>query len=166
VGEIVSSGPQIFLGYWKNPAATEAAFIELEGRRFFRTGDLGYYDDEGYFFIVDRLKRMINASGYKVWPAEVESMLYDHPDIQEACIIGTLDPHRGETVKAVIVLKESSRGKVHAEEIVTWARGKMAAYKVPRVVEFVASLPKTATGKIQWRALQEAEKARLQSIKA
>jgi fatty-acyl-CoA synthase len=166
VGEIVSSGPQIFLGYWKNPAATEAAFIELEGRRFFRTGDLGYYDDEGYFFIVDRLKRMINASGYKVWPAEVESMLYDHPDIQEACIIGTLDPHRGETVKAVIVLKESSRGKVHAEEIVSWARGKMAAYKVPRVVEFVASLPKTATGKIQWRALQEAEKARLQSIKA
>jgi len=166
VGEIVSSGPQIFLGYWKNPAATEAAFIELEGRRFFRTGDLGYYDDEGYFFIVDRLKRMINASGYKVWPAEVESMLYDHPDIQEACIIGTLDPHRGETVKAVIVLKESSRGKVHAEEIVSWARGKMAAYKVPRVVEFVASLPKTATGKIQWRALQEAEKARLQSSKA
>ena len=165
VGEIVSSGPQIFLGYWKNPAATEAAFIELEGRRFFRTGDLGYYDDEGYFFIVDRLKRMINASGYKVWPAEVESMLYDHPDIQEACIIGTLDPHRGETVKAVIVLKESSRGKVHAEEIVSWARGKMAAYKVPRVVEFVASLPKTATGKIQWRALQDAEKARLESIK-
>jgi fatty-acyl-CoA synthase len=160
VGEIVSAGPQIFLGYWKNAAATEAAFIELGGRRFFRTGDLGYFDEEGYFFIVDRLKRMINAAGYKVWPAEVESMLYDHPDIQEACIIGTEDPRRGETVKAVVVLREASRGKVRPEDIVSWAREKMAAYKVPRVVEFVSSLPKTATGKIQWRALQDAEKAR------
>jgi fatty-acyl-CoA synthase len=157
VGEIVSSGPQIFLGYWKNAAATQAAFIELEGRRFFRTGDLGYYDEEGYFFIVDRLKRMINASGYKVWPAEVESTLYHHPDVQEACIIGTRDPHRGETVKAFVVLKEASRGKVRPEDIISWSREKMAAYKVPRVVEFVASLPKSATGKIQWRALQEAE---------
>lgn len=164
VGEIVSSGPQIFLGYWKNPAATEASFIDVDGRRYFRTGDLGYYDDEGYFFIVDRLKRMINASGYKVWPAEVEAMLYDHPDIQEACIIGAGDAHRGETVKAVVVLKESSRGKVDAEAIVNWARGRMAAYKVPRVVEFVSVLPKTATGKIQWRVLQEAEKARATSV--
>lgn len=163
VGEIVSCGPQIFLGYWKNPAATEASFMELDGRRFFRTGDLGYYDDEGYFFIVDRLKRMINAAGYKVWPAEVEAMLYDHPDIQEACIIGAGDAHRGETVKAMVVLKDASRGKVDAEDIVNWARGRMAAYKVPRVVEFVSMLPKTATGKIQWRVLQEAEKARAQS---
>ena len=108
VGEIVSSGPQIFKGYWKNPEATAACFIELDGKPFFRTGDLGRYDEEGYFFIVDRLKRMINASGYKVWPAEVESMLYSHPDVQEACIIGTIDPHRGETVKAVVVLKAAS----------------------------------------------------------
>ena len=156
-GEIVSHGPQIFLGYWKNPAATEAAFIDIEGRRFFRTGDLGYYDEDGYFFIVDRLKRMINASGYKVWPAEVESMLYRHPDIREACIIGTQDPRRGETVKAVVVLKEGRQGKVSGDEIMTWARGQMAAYKVPRMVEFVESLPKSATGKIQWRLLQEAE---------
>jgi fatty-acyl-CoA synthase len=157
VGEIVSSGPQILLGYWKNPAATQASFIELDGRRFFRTGDLGYYDEEGYFFIVDRLKRMINASGYKVWPAEVEATLYHHPDVQEACIIGTHDPHRGETVKALVVLKESSRGKLAPEDIVSWSREKMAAYKVPRVVEFVSNLPKSATGKIQWRALQEDE---------
>jgi fatty-acyl-CoA synthase len=156
-GEIVSHGPQVFAGYWKNPSATQATFIELGGKRFFRTGDLGYYDEDGYFFIVDRLKRMINASGYKVWPAEVESMLYRHPDIQEACIIGTHDERRGETVKAVVVLKESSRGKTCEEDITEWARANMAAYKVPRVVEFVERLPKSATGKIQWRLLQETE---------
>ncbi len=166
VGEIVSSGPQIFVGYWKSPAATEAAFIDIRGKRFFRTGDLGYYDEEGYFFIVDRLKRMINASGYKVWPAEIETMLYHHPDIQEACIIGTTDAHRGETVKAMVVLKEESRGKVQPEDIVAWARENMAAYKVPRVVEFVASLPKSATGKVQWRTLQEAENRRTRNVQA
>ena len=161
VGEIVSSGPQIFLGYWKNPDATAASFIELGGKRFFRTGDLGYYDEDGYFFIVDRLKRMINASGYKVWPAEVEATLYHHADVHEACVIGTQDPRRGETVKAVVVLKEASRGKVREEDIVAWSRERMAAYKVPRVVEFVATLPKSATGKIQWRQLQEAENRKL-----
>jgi len=109
VGEIVSSGPQIFRGYWKIPEATAACFIEIDGKRFFRTGDLGYYDEEGYFFIVDRLKRMINASGYKVWPAEVEAILYGNPHVQEACIISTSDSLRGETVKAVIVLKATSR---------------------------------------------------------
>ncbi|HZP92951.1 MAG TPA: long-chain fatty acid--CoA ligase [Burkholderiales bacterium] len=162
VGEIVSCGPQVFLGYWKNPAATEACFIALDGKRFFRTGDLGYYDEDGYFFLVDRLKRMINASGYKVWPAEVEAALYHHPDVQEACVIGTQDPRRGETVKAVVVLKEGSRGKISPEDIIDWSRRKMAAYKVPRVVEFAPALPKSATGKIQWRLLQEAENARLQ----
>ena len=161
VGEIVSSGPQIFLGYWKNADATAASFIELGGKRFFRTGDLGYYDEDGYFFIVDRLKRMINASGYKVWPAEVEATLYHHADVHEACVIGTQDPRRGETVKAVVVLKEASRGKVREEDIVAWSRERMAAYKVPRVVEFVATLPKSATGKIQWRQLQEAENRKL-----
>jgi fatty-acyl-CoA synthase len=160
VGEIVTSGPQVFLGYWGNPKATEACFFERDGKKFFRTGDLGRIDEEGYFFLVDRLKRMINASGMKVWPAEVEAMMYAHPDIQEACIISAKDEHRGETVKAVVVLKAARRGHVSAEEITTWAREKMAAYKVPRVVEFVESLPKTATGKIMWRALQEKENAR------
>jgi fatty-acyl-CoA synthase len=156
-GEIVSSGPQVFLGYWKNPEATAAAFVEIEGKRYFRTGDLGYRDEEGYFFIVDRLKRMINASGYKVWPAEVEAILYHNPHVREACVIGTRDERRGESVKAVVVLKDDSRGKVRGEDIVEWARGHMAAYKVPRAVEFVDALPKTATGKIQWRMLQETE---------
>jgi fatty-acyl-CoA synthase len=160
VGEIITHGPQVFQGYWKQAKATAEAFLEHDGKKFFRTGDLGYYDEEGYFFITDRLKRMINCSGFKVWPAEVEAMLYAHPDIQEACVISAKDAHRGETVKAVVVLKAPSRGKVDAEAIVAWAREKMAAFKAPRQVEFVEALPKTATGKIFWRKLQEEENKR------
>ena len=161
VGEIVSSGPQVFQGYWKSPEASAACFIELEGKRFFRTGDLGRVDEDGYYFIVDRLKRMINASGYKVWPAEVEAMLYHHADVREACVIGTQDPRRGETVKAFVVLKDASRGKVAPKDIIAWSREKMAAYKVPRVIEFVDTLPKSATGKVQWRLLQEDENKKI-----
>jgi fatty-acyl-CoA synthase len=159
VGEIIVHGPQVFQGYWKQPEATAEAFIEHDGKRFFRTGDLGYYDDEGYFFITDRLKRMINCSGFKVWPAEVEAMLYAHPAIQEACVIGARDGYRGETVKAVVVLKSAAKGTA-PQEIIDWARGRMAAFKVPRVVQFVDQLPKTATGKILWRELQEEENRR------
>jgi fatty-acyl-CoA synthase len=156
VGEIVVHGPQVFKGYWKQPEASAQAFVEHDGKRFFRTGDLGYYDEEGYFFITDRLKRMINCSGFKVWPAEVEAMLYAHPAIQEACVIGSRDAYRGETVKALVVLRSSSKN-TSSEEIIEWARGKMAAFKVPRVLQFVDELPKTATGKILWRKLQEEE---------
>jgi fatty-acyl-CoA synthase len=160
VGEIITHGPQVFQGYWKQPKASADAFLEHDGKKFLRTGDLGYYDEEGYFFITDRLKRMINASGFKVWPAEVEAMLYGHPDIQEACVIGTRDAHRGETVKAVVVLKPAARGRVKADDVVAWAKEHMAAFKYPRVVEFVEQLPKTATGKIFWRKLQEEENKR------
>jgi len=160
VGEIVSHGPQIFRGYWRNDEATRAAFIELDGKRFFRTGDLGYVDEDGYFFLVDRLKRMINASGYKVWPAEVEAQMYQHPAIQEACVIASKDAHRGETVKAVVVLRPTHKGQVTEGDIIEWTRQNMAVYKHPRMVEFVDALPKSATGKVQWRALQEAEIAR------
>jgi len=156
VGEIVVHGPQVFQGYWKQPEETARAFLELDGKRFFRTGDLGYYDEDGYFFITDRLKRMINCSGFKVWPAEVEAMLYAHPAIQEACVIGTRDSYRGESVKAVVVRRQGFDA-VKAEDIIDWARGRMAAFKVPRVVQFVGELPKTATGKILWRELQEQE---------
>ena len=156
VGEIIVHGPQVFRGYWKQPEATAQAFVDHDGKRFFRTGDLGYYDDEGYFFITDRLKRMINCSGFKVWPAEVESMLYAHPAIQEACVIGSPDGYRGETVKAVVVLRREAKGTA-AQEIIDWARSRMAAFKVPRAVQFVDALPKTATGKILWRKLQEEE---------
>ena len=157
VGEILSRGPQVFKGYWRNPEATAAAFVQHDGQTFFRTGDLGRVDEDGYFFMVDRLKRMINAAGYKVWPAEVETILYRHPDVQEACVIGTPDAARGETVKALVVLEAGRAGAVSAEEIIGWARENMAAYKIPRVVEFVDKLPKSATGKVLWRALQEHE---------
>jgi len=159
IGEIVSRGPMLFRGYWKNPEATAAAFVEIDGRRFFRTGDLGHMDADGYFFITDRLKRMINASGFKVWPSEVELLLYKHPAVQEACVISAQDAYRGETVKAVVVLRADARGLVLEREIVTWAHENMAAYKAPRIVEFVEILPKSGAGKVMWRLLQDKENA-------
>jgi fatty-acyl-CoA synthase len=146
----------VFDGYWNAPEATREAFASIDGKRYLRTGDLGYMDGDGYFFVVDRLKRMINASGYKVWPAEVEAMLFEHPAIQEACVIATHDPRRGESVKALIVLRNGERAT--EGDIVSWARERMASYKVPRVIQFAANLPRTASGKVQWRLLQEAEK--------
>lgn len=157
VGEIVCRGPQIMLGYWRNPQADAQAFIDIEGQRFFRTGDLGCTDEDGYFFLRDRLKRMINASGYKVWPTEVETAMYAHPAIHEACVIGVPDGRRGETVKALVVLKPGQRDAASAESLIAWCREHMAVYKAPRQIEFRESLPRTATGKIAWRALQEAE---------
>jgi fatty-acyl-CoA synthase len=156
-GEIIMCGPQNFSGYWKQPQATAAAFIELDGKRFFRSGDLGHVDDEGYFFLTDRLKRMINASGFKVWPAEVEALMFRHPAIQEACIISTRDAYRGESVKAVVVLRADAKGKVTEDDIISWCKEHMAAYKYPRVIQFVDALPKSGSGKVMWRALQEAE---------
>ena len=162
-GEIVVAGPQVMRGYWNDPAATAQAFIEIGGKRFLRTGDLAMVDADGYFFMVDRLKRMINASGYKVWPAEVEALLYHHPAILEACVIAASDAKRGETVKALVVLKEASRGQVTEQQVIDWAHAHMAAYKSPRIVEFVPSLPKSGSGKVQWRELQERELAQRRS---
>ena len=158
VGEIVVAGPQLFAGYWNRPDATAEAFFERDGRRFLRTGDLGYYDEEGYFFITDRLKRMINASGYKVWPAEVEAMLHGHPEIREACVIAAADARRGETVKAVVVARDPDRPPA-PEDIQAWCRERMASYKVPRIVAIAPSLPRSGSGKVLWRVLQDQENA-------
>jgi fatty-acyl-CoA synthase len=158
-GEIVMRGPQIFAGYWHKPDETVRAFVELDGKSFFRSGDLGRIDADGYFFIVDRLKRMINASGFKVWPSEVEAQIYQHPAVVEVCVIATRDAYRGESVKAVIVPRPEWRGRVDAQGLIDWCREIMAAYKVPRVVEFVEALPKSGSGKIMWRELQERELA-------
>lgn len=155
-GELVTRGAQIMQGYWNNPTADADAFFLLDGERYFRTGDLGRVDEDGYFFVTDRLKRMINASGYKVWPAEVENALYEHPAVHEACVIGVPDVCRGETVKALLVLRPEARDSAREDEVIAWARTRMAAYKAPRIVEFVDSLPKSSTGKILWRQLQEA----------
>ena len=157
VGEIVSNGPQVTVGYWNRPAETEAAFIELDGKRFFRTGDLAYYDEDGYFFMVDRVKRMINASGFKVWPSEVESMMYRNPAIHECCVISSPHPRRGETVKACVVLTPEADGTTTADDIIAWCKEEMAAYKVPEIIEFVSELPKSPTGKLMWKALQDEE---------
>ena len=121
---------------------------------------MGRIDEDGYFFMTDRLKRMINASGYKVWPAEVEALLYHHPAIQEACVIGAPDGKRGETVKALVVLREGQQGQVSEQDIIRWTHEHMAVYKSPRLVEFVSALPKSGSGKILWRELQEKEFAR------
>ncbi|HSW06149.1 long-chain fatty acid--CoA ligase [Aquabacterium sp.] len=162
-GEIVVHGPQVMQGYWNNPQASADSFIEIDGKRFLRTGDLARIDEDGYFFMVDRLKRMINASGFKVWPAEVEAMMYRHPAIQEACVIAARDARRGETVKALVVLKAGHEGTVSEQDIVDWTHEHMAAYKSPRIVEFVASLPKSGSGKVQWRELQAQENERTNS---
>jgi fatty-acyl-CoA synthase len=156
-GEILSSGPQVFKGYWNNLEATAAALVEIAGRRFLRTGDLGRVDADGFFYIADRLKRMINAAGYKVWPAELEATLYKHPDIKEVAIVSAPDERRGETVKAYVVLKDAAGSKVSGAEIIAWCREHMAAYKVPRLIELIDALPRSGTGKIQWRTLQEKE---------
>ena len=150
----------MFLGYWNKPDETAQAFVQLDGKRFFRTGDLGHYDEEGYFFHTDRLKRMINASGFKVWPAEVETLLYRHPAVQEACVIASPDERRGETVKALVVLRAGHEATT-ADEIFAWARDEMAAYKCPHTIEFVESLPKSGSGKVLWRLLQERERERV-----
>lgn len=154
-GEIISRSPCMFSGYWKNPEATANALIEHDGMQFFKTGDVGFVDEEGYFFMADRLKRMINVSGYKVWPSEVESILYKNEKVLENCIIPCNKNDRGESVKAIVVLKENQ--SLSEDELRNWCRENMSAYKVPKVVEFAQELPKTASGKINWRLLQDKE---------
>jgi len=160
-GEIVVRGPQVFKGYYNRPEENVNAFITIEGKTFFRTGDIAKYDDEGYYFIVDRIKRMINASGFKVWPTEVESKLYRHPAVQQACVVGVPDERKGEQVKAFIVLNEENKGKVTEQDIIDWSKTQLAAYKYPRVIEFRDKLPTTSSGKLLWRKLQEEERNKL-----
>jgi fatty-acyl-CoA synthase len=155
VGELVTRGPQLMQGYWNNPEADAAAFIELDGQTYFRTGDLASVDTDGYFFMRDRLKRMVNASGFKVWPAEVEAMLYEHPAVLEACVVGVPDAKRGESVRALVVVKPGHT--LDEDTLMAWSRQRMSAYKAPRSVKFLPSLPRSGTGKVAWRELQEAE---------
>jgi fatty-acyl-CoA synthase len=153
VGELATHGEQLMLGYWNNPQANAAAFFERDGKRFFRTGDLACRDADGFFFMRERLKRMINVSGYKVWPAEVEGLLHQHPAVHEACVVAVPDARQGEAVRALVVCKPGAQ--VDAEGIAAWCRERLSAYKVPRSVVFRDALPKSETGKVQWRLLQE-----------
>lgn len=145
-GEIALEGPMIFAGYWNQPTASAQAFHG----GFFLTGDIGIMDREGWFYVVDRKKDMIVASGFKVWPREVEDVLYQHPAVREAAVVGVPDDYRGETVKAIIAAREP----VTAEEIMQFCKERLAAYKYPRIVEFVDEIPKTASGKFLRRAFR------------
>jgi fatty-acyl-CoA synthase len=153
-GEIIVRGNQVMQCYWNNAKGTADAFIEIGGKRYLRTGDLGRVDEDGYFFMTDRLKRMINVSGFKVWPAEVENRMYEHPSVLEACVVGVPDERQGEAVKAFVVLRPEARASVTESEIIAWARERMAVYKAPRSVAFVETFPRSSTGKILWRELR------------
>lgn len=147
-GEIALQGPMMFAGYWQKPEATALAWHD----GFFLTGDVAMMDEQGWFYIVDRKKDMIVASGFKVWPREVEDVLYQHPAVREAAVVGEPDEYRGETVRAVVALKQGAAAS--AQELIEFCKQRMAAYKYPRQVDFVDELPKTATGKFLRRALR------------
>ncbi|MFK0102828.1 AMP-binding protein [Streptomyces sp. NPDC091040] len=149
-GEIAVRGPQVVSGYWGLPEATAAAFPDGE----LRTGDIGFMDREGWLYVVDRKKDMINASGFKVWPREVEDVLYTHPAVREAAVVGVPDAYRGETVRAYVSLRPGA--SVEPDELGAYCKERLAAYKYPREVEILAELPKTASGKILRRELRSA----------
>ncbi|EOP35199.1 MULTISPECIES: long-chain-fatty-acid--CoA ligase [Bacillus] len=152
IGEIVVKGPQIMKGYWNKPEETAAVLQD----GWLHTGDVGYMDEDGFFYVKDRKKDMIVASGFNVYPREVEEVLYEHEKVQEVVTIGVPDPYRGETVKAFVVLKEGA--ECSEEELDQFARKYLAAYKVPKVYEFRSELPKTTVGKILRRVLIDEEK--------
>jgi len=149
IGELVIDGPQVVPGYWRKPE--ETAHAMPDGR--LRTGDLGYLDDSGWFYVVDRLKDMIIASGYKVWPRDVEETLLQHPAVREVAVVGVADAYRGETVKAYIALRPGHQAE--EQELIAFAKNRMSAYKYPREIQFVDELPKTASGKVLRRQLRE-----------
>ncbi|TCL08652.1 fatty-acyl-CoA synthase [Shimia isoporae] len=153
IGEIVMHAPQNFLGYWQRPDETKEAFVEIDGVPFFRSGDIGYRDADGYFFMVDRVKRMVNAAGFKVWPAEIEMLMLHHPDIAECCVVGAHDERRGECVKAIIIPRAEARNTITAKGVIDWCRSQMSAYKCPTIVEFVDDLPRSGAGKVLWKNL-------------
>jgi long-chain acyl-CoA synthetase len=151
VGEFVTSGPQVVSGYWGKPEETAHAIPDGH----LHTGDVGYVDADGWFYVVDRKKDQINAGGYKVWPREVEDVLYEHDAVREAAVVGVPDEYRGESVKAFVSLKPGS--EVAVDELVAFAKDRMAAYKYPREIEILEELPKTATGKLLRRELRARE---------
>lgn len=156
IGEIAVKGPQVMKGYWNRPEDTAQTLKD----GWLLTGDLGYMDENGYFYVVDRKKDMIIAGGFNIYPREIEEVLYEHPEVQEVVAAGIPDPYRGETVKAYVVLKEGST--LSKDELNQFARKHLAAYKVPRIYEFRKELPKTAVGKILRRALVDEEKKRIE----
>jgi long-chain acyl-CoA synthetase len=153
-GEICIAGPQVMPGYWNKPEETKGSFVG----RYFRTGDVGYMDEEGYIFIVDRIKDMINASGFKVYPRRVEDALYEHEAVAEVTVIGIPDDYRGEAPKAFVKLKEGQEAT--AAQLLQFLRGKLSKIELPAEIEFRAELPKTMVGKLSKKELRAEPKAR------
>jgi long-chain acyl-CoA synthetase len=151
MGEIVVKGPQVMKGYWNRPEETEAVLKE----GWLRTGDVGTMDAQGYFTVVDRVKDLINSAGYKVWPREVEEVIYRHPAVKLVAVVGIEDAYRGEVVKAFVVPKENYAGKVSEEEIIAACKENLASFKAPRIVEFRDELPLSGAGKMLRRLLRK-----------
>ncbi len=154
-GEMILNGPNIMKGYWKRPEETEESIIEIDGKKWLRTGDLVRMDEEGYFHFFDRKRDLIKFKGYSVFARHVEEVLFSHPQIKAAGVVGVPDPRVGQFVKAYVVLQGEARGKVSEEEIMDFCREKLAHYKVPAIIEFRGELPKTDVGKVSRRELRE-----------
>jgi long-chain acyl-CoA synthetase len=157
IGELAIKGPEVVKGYWKNPDETKKMFVEIDGERWVRTGDLVRMDEEGYFYFYDRKRDMIKYKGLAVFAREVEEVLAAHPQVKEAGVIGVPDPEVGEKVKAIVVLETEARGKISEEEIIKYCADKIAHYKCPKIVEFRGEVPKTDVGKVSRRELREEE---------
>ena len=159
VGELLIRGPQVMHGYWNRPEETAATLQE----GWLRTGDLACMDEDGFFYIVDRKKDLVLVGGFNVYPREVEEVIMEHEDVQEAVCVGLRDPLRGEVLKCYVVPRPHAAQKLDKAAIIAWCRSKLANYKVPRHVEFRTELPKSAIGKVLRRTLREEEEARAAS---
>jgi long-chain acyl-CoA synthetase len=155
VGELILHGPNIMQGYWKRPEETKEAIIDIDGEKWLRTGDLVRMDEEGYFHFFDRKRDLIKYKGYSVFARHVEEVLYKHPKIKAAGVVGVTDPKVGQLIKAYVVLQSDARGKISEEEIIEFCRENLAHYKVPKIIEFRGELPKTDVGKVSRRELRE-----------
>jgi long-chain acyl-CoA synthetase len=155
VGELILNGPNIMQGYWKREEGTREALIDIDGEKWLRTGDLVSMDEEGYFHFFDRKRDLIKYKGYSVFARHVEEVLYKHPQIKAAGVVGVADPKVGNIIKAYVVLESEARGKISEEEIIAFCKENLAHYKVPKIIEFRGELPKTDVGKVSRRELRE-----------
>lgn len=155
IGELVVKGPQVMKGYWNRPEETKESFVEIMGEKWLRTGDLVRMDDEGYVHFYDRKRDLIKYKGYSIFAREIEEVIKTHPKIKEAAVIGVPDPKVGANIKAVIVLQSDARGRMSEEEIVSYCQGKLAHYKIPKIIEFRGEIPRTDVGKVSRRELRE-----------
>lgn len=154
-GELIMQGPNVMLGYWRKPEESARVFLDIDGERWLRTGDIVRMDEEGYFHFYDRSKDLIKHKGHSVFAKDVEDVLYQHPKVKAAGVIGIPDPKVGARIKAIVVLQAEARGKLSEQDITAWCRERLAEYKVPHVVEFRGELPKTDVGKVSRRELRE-----------